>query len=146
MKSLNIISFSALVVLIFCFTQCKTNENTVSAFNEYDSLKLIFGNEGGFAGTRDEYHLLKDGRLYRKGPRSIDITYVKTLDSKKAEQFFNSYENLGLQNEIYKDPGNLSYFLEHSAYPGHILTWGGEQKAVNQKVKSYYRALLQLVK
>ncbi len=146
MKSLNIISFSLVLCMLMCFVQCKTSENTVSSFTEYQGTKLIFGNEGGFAGTRDEYHLLEDGRLFRLAPRSIDYVFVKSIDSKKASQFFHSYENLKMQDETYQDPGNLSYFLKNTDYSDHLLTWGGEQKPVNQKVRAYYRALLQLVK
>lgn len=135
--------FISMMFLFFCMS-CKSNEIPLG---EYEDAKITFGNEGGFAGTLTSYQILKDGRVYYKGPRADDYSLSTKISRKIVKQLFSSVLDMGLDEISLNDPGNLIYFMDFDMEgKSHSLKWGAEQEPVDDKVKIYYRNLLSLVK
>ncbi len=133
-----------LINTIFFFQYCKSTEYLP---DNYPKAQIVFGSGGGFAGTYNYYYLLKDGSLFKNSSTDSTFQKVKKLEKAKVSQIFKNIELFDLKNYSFNDPGNMNYFIELKDKEGtHQIQWGGNNREVDQNVKTIYQILNNFLK
>lgn len=131
-----------LILSTLCVFSCKTSEYTPESF---EGKMLIVGNEGGFAGTTNEYYVFENGQLFSYNSRQSTKVQLKPIDKKTVKQMFANYDNLGFSSMELEDPGNMTYYLKmESGDKKHQIRWGGVNEEVPPVVKKYYMNLMRI--
>ncbi len=135
---------TTIICLLAGICSCKTQNYTPESF---EGQMLVFGNEGGFAGTVNEYYLFENGQLFHFNSRSTTKIKCQDLDKKTVDQVFSNFKNLGFFEMELDDPGNLTNYLRmESGEEKHELKWGGVNEEVAPIVKQYYNNLMRIAK
>lgn len=133
----------SLTLLVFLLFSCKTKQYTLQ---EYTGPQITFGNGGGFTGLYTHYILLENGQLFKKKGKEEDYTAIEAVRKKEAKQIFKDYQELNLAKVELNEPGNMTYYVEYKNEEGrHTMTWGGTNEMPSDEVKSFYRALNNLI-
>lgn len=134
-----------LIITCMVFIQsCKSTKYTI---DNYDIPSLKFGNEGGFAGTSNEYILLENGQLFNKKPRANSFVELDPLDMSFVRQCFDNYENISQEAKNIHVPGNMTYWLGYDHKDVSTLSkWGGYEQEPNKMLKALYTNLTKIEK
>lgn len=110
--------FSILFLSISC-------QNKVYNPLTYEGEMLEWGTGGGFTGAVSTWCLLDNGRIYKSADNGKSYEEINKISRTSADQFFNNYETLSLENLTLNEPGNKYYFLTMKKKEKlHKLTWG----------------------
>ena len=114
--------------------------------NNLDSISeqayVSIGSGGGFTGLTTEYHLFKDGNVYKFNSLENQKVWVKKLNKKEMKCVFKKLDALHLEDMDYNHPGNISYFIEkRSGEKVNRITWGGSG-TTPEKPQAFYEFLM----
>jgi hypothetical protein len=107
--------------------------------------KIYFGSEGGVAGSRNEFILVKTGQIYKK----VDTTYKKVASLKEntALQLFELAQNSNVFTQGYNEPGNMSQFMEFKTLKNtDRLVWSQNDASLPKNIKTFYGILSKAIK
>lgn len=129
--------------LLFLSVSC---QHKVYSPLSYEGEMLEWGTGGGFTGAVSMWCLLDNGRIYKSDDNGKTYEEINKISRSMADQFFNNYETLNLDNLSLNEPGNKYYFLTMKKKSKvHKLTWG--YKELENKVPSIlHKNLMNAVK
>lgn len=130
--------FATLVIMSAC-TKKMTPE-------KYKKAQIIFGSGGGFTNLVNEYHLLKNGRLFHKPSISTTFTEIGKIKSDSIKLLFDKTKVVLEENKGFREPGNIYYFIKimHESSTEEII-WGASKETSPLKAKDLYKELMNLV-
>ncbi len=130
--------------LLIWFCQCKAQEFTP---DNYDGPMIIFGKGGGFTGKVKEYCLMSDGSLFKDSNIKEDMSKMDPIDKERANQIFDAYKALKLNQLDLDSPGNnYSYIIMRNGNSEHKLQWGSQNAKPSKEVKIFFSNLQHLMK
>ena len=137
--------FAVLVIGAILLMSCKSNKDSANT-TEDNSLALIFGNSGGFAGKTVKYMLSPKGKVFIEGTNG-QMSEEKSIDKNLAAQFFDNFTAMGFNELSLDDPGNMTYFIiVQDGDRKKKLAWGGMNQEVPAGLEVYYKNFMKLMK
>ena len=129
-------------LLLLLFSGCTTTRK----IQKFSNNKIIFGYEGGFAGSVTEYVLQYNGIIQKYNSLTKETTLITKIPQKKSELLFRRFLKYGLDTMNYSKPGNMSEFLGFKNNSlTHKVIWDNHSQP-SAKLVTLYNDLIQLVR
>lgn len=104
--------------------------------------QIRFGEGGGFTGAVTEYCLLNNGQIFIKKDFISDFKTFKKIKKSKAKKYFESCDQINIQNIQMDNPGDKYYFITFQTEAlEHKVTWGRDMKEVPKHIMELYQSL-----
>lgn len=132
----------ALLLLFLAVSACSTRQYTADDLSEE---RLIFGHGGGFAGSLEEYVLLRNGQLFARKEWGAELEEWGRLEPATARRQFRQLKKTDFDDIRYDRPGNMYYFIRYqrSDYT-HQVQWSAAQGPPEKELKQLYQQLMDL--
>ncbi len=141
MKILSFLLIITLLVLLVFFS-CKT---TTYSTDNLPEKQLYFGSGGGFTGLVTEYLLLANGQLF-KHPSPDVFEELDKVKKKKAEEIYARYYEVGFDNLIFNQPGNIYYFIRMvDGEAENYISWSDRRPLPEEEMMAFYKELMETV-
>ncbi len=138
---MRIFTLFCLCTLLFC---CKSREFPADTTSQN---MLRFGSGGGVTGFYTHYTLLDDGRLYKQADPDKAVVWLKKIPGKTHKDCFARVDSLGLKTLDFKEPGNMTYYIDLvEAGAHHEISWGERKALVPPGVQQLYDDLIALTR
>lgn len=123
---------------------CKSREFPEDA----DAQSMIrFGSGGGITGFYTTYMLLDDGRLFMQKDPKKEAVWLSKVPAKVRKALFAQADSAGIRDMNYKEPGNMTYFIdvvESGAH--HEVSWGDSPTPKDPRLDAMYKGLIELTR
>lgn len=133
--------FPLMFLFFFC---CKSTQYTPADFPEK---RVIFGSGGGFTGDVTEFTLLENGQIFKRKGMSEHYEEMKAISKKEAKKVFKEMKRLEIDTIQHDKPGNFYHYVHIKKDSlDHVITWGGVNPAIPDKLKVFYDTLNHVIK
>ncbi len=138
MKSIPFLLMFIFLIVVF-FSACKT---TTYSSENLPEKQLYFGSGGGFTGLVTEYLLLDNGQLF-KVPSPDVLEEMKKVKKSKAAELYTKYTELGFDDLIFNQPGNIYYFIRMvDGEKENYLSWSDQRPLPEVEMIEFYKELM----
>lgn len=100
---------------------------------------VILGHGGGFAGTEEEYRLLRNGQLYHRALLNESFKLIKSKTKKRSAKWIAEFDSLSQIHDSFNAPGNTyKYVVFKKDTLENRVVWAPQNREIDDRIVKFY--------